>query len=170
MMNRDLVLELIREDEAFMNFGDHIARVIARDSRYSIEAYAFVLEALKIARSRKLKERQKRSDQATAARPRKKAGTRQPREAKAEDPGHVTGRELCRGAEKLALRSYGMMAQTVLDLWGIRSTSDIGEIVFNLIESGVLDKTPTDKRSDFDGVFDFATALRPKSFLKDIGP
>ena len=92
------------------------------------------------------------------------------REAIASDPGHVTGRELCQAAGKLALRSYGMMAQTVLDLWGIRSTSDIGEIVYNLIGSGVLDKTPSDKRSDFDDVFEFATALRPKSLLTDMGP
>ena len=82
-----------------MNFGDHIARVIARDSRYSIEAYAFVLEALKLARHRKLKERQKRADRATAARPRKKAASGQAKEATAQDPGHVTGRELCRAQE-----------------------------------------------------------------------
>ena len=54
----------------------------------------------------------------------------------------------------------------MLDQWGIRSTSDIGEIVYNLIASGDLDKTPDDKRSDFDDVFDFAKALRPKSFLE----
>ena len=153
-----------------MNLGDQLARVIARDSRYSIEAYVFVLESLKLARHRKLRERQKRSDRAAASRSRKKTAAGQAREATADDPGHVTGRELCRAAGKLALRSYGMMALTVLDLWGIRSTSDIGEIVYNLIDSGVLDKTPSDKRSDFDDVFDFATALRPKSFLENIGP
>ena len=49
----------------------------------------------------------------------------------------------------------------------IRSTSDIGEIVYNLIASGDLDKTPTDKRSDFDDVFDFAQALQPKSLLEE---
>jgi uncharacterized repeat protein (TIGR04138 family) len=52
------------------------------------------------------------------------------------------------------------MALTVLNLWGIRSTSDLGEIVFNLIASGDLEKTPADSRSDFDRVFDFETALR----------
>ena len=89
------------------------------------------------------------------------------REAATDNPGHVTGRELCRAAGALALRYYGMMAITVLDLWGIRSTSDIGEIVYNLIASGDLDKTPTDKRSDFDDVFDFAQALQPKSLLEE---
>ena len=52
------------------------------------------------------------------------------------------------------------MALTVLRLWGIRSTSDIGEIVYNLIASGDLEKTPTDSRVDFDHVFDFDAAFR----------
>ena len=62
------------------------------------------------------------------------------------------------------------MAIIVLDQWGIRSTSDIGDIVYNLIASGDLDKTPSDQRSDFDDVFDFATALRPKTLIKDENP
>ena len=79
------------------------------------------------------------------------------------DPGrtqHVTGRELCEGLRDLALEQYGLMALTVLAQWGIRSTSDIGEIVYNLIASGDLEKTPSDSRADFDDVFDFETALR----------
>ena len=38
-----------------MNFRDELARVIAQDPRYSIEAYAFVLESLNHARAEKLK-------------------------------------------------------------------------------------------------------------------
>jgi uncharacterized repeat protein (TIGR04138 family) len=151
-----------------MNIRDQLARVIARDSRYTIEAYAFVLESLKLARNRKLKERRKRADRARTTRPRKKASRTEELETTVDDPGHVTGRELSLAARKLALRAYGMMAITVLDQWGIRSTSDIGEIVYNLIASGDLDKTPNDKRSDFDNVFDFATALKPKMSLGEI--
>ena len=77
----------------------------------------------------------------------------------------MTGQEVCHAARRLALRTYGAMALTVLEQWGIRSTSDIGEIVFNLIASGDLTKTPEDQRSDFDGVFDFAKAMQPKSLL-----
>ena len=44
--------------------------------------------------------------------------------------------------------------------WGIRSTSDLGEIVYNLIAAGDLEKTPEDARADFDSVFDFDTAFR----------
>ncbi|MGC8638958.1 MAG: Minf_1886 family protein [Isosphaeraceae bacterium] len=150
-----------------MNIRDQLARVIARDSRYSIEAYAFVLESLKLARNRKLKERRKRADRARAARPKKKSARTEESETRVQGPGHVTGRELSLAARRLALRAYGMMAITVLEQWGIRSTSDIGEIVYNLIGSGDLDKTPSDKRSDFDDVFDFATGLRPRFRLED---
>src|SRR5262249_56576555 len=74
--------------------------------------------------------------------------------------GHVTGQELCESLRRLALRQFGLMAETVLSHWGIRSTSDIGDIVYNMIATGDLEKTPSDSRSDFDDVFDFATALR----------
>jgi uncharacterized repeat protein (TIGR04138 family) len=149
-------------DDATMNLRDQLARVIARDSRYRIEGYAFVLESLKLARHRKLKGRRKQQEQARAPRPRKRSASTKAGSAPPADPGHVTGSELCLAARQLALRYFGGMALLVLDEWGIRSTSDIGEIVFNLIASGDLDKTAEDKRSDFDNVFDFATALRPK--------
>lgn len=150
-----------------MNMRDQLARVIARDSRYSIEAYAFVLESLKLARNRKLKERRKRADRARTARRRKKTSQADTPQTTAENAGHVTGRELSLAVRRLALRAYGMMAITVLHRWGIRSTSDIGEIVYNLITSGDLDKTSSDKRSDFDDVFDFATGFQPRFRLED---
>ena len=59
----------------------------------------------------------------------------------------------------MALAQYGLMAKAVLRKWGIRSTSDLGEIVYNLIASGDLEKTPADSRSDFDDVFDFEETL-----------
>jgi uncharacterized repeat protein (TIGR04138 family) len=47
------------------------------------------------------------------------------------------------------------MAKCVLNSWGVYSTSDFGEIVFNLIRIEQMRKTPEDKREDFDNVFDF---------------
>jgi uncharacterized repeat protein (TIGR04138 family) len=150
-----------------MGIRDDLARLIARDSRYTIEAYAFVLESLKLARNYKLKERRKRRGEARTARPSKKPPVSKTQENRADDPGHVSGQELCQAARRLAVRHFGLMAVTVLEQWGIRSTSDIGEIVYNMIASGDLDKTPTDHRSDFDDVFDFATGLRPRSLFED---
>jgi uncharacterized repeat protein (TIGR04138 family) len=56
------------------------------------------------------------------------------------------------------------MTLTVFEEWGIRQCSDFGEIVFNLIEAGVLSKTEKDSRADFAEGYDFEEAFR-KPFL-----
>ena len=53
-----------------------------------------------------------------------------------------------------------MMAKVVLNSWGIKSTSDIGEIVYNMINVDLMRKSPADRREDFDDVFDFQKAFR----------
>lgn len=75
------------------------------------------------------------------------------------EPRHVSGRELALGCRELALELYGPMARTVLDHWGIRGTGAFGDLVFNLLEIGVLSKTEEDSRGDFEDVFDFAEAF-----------
>jgi uncharacterized repeat protein (TIGR04138 family) len=95
------------------------------EPRYHEKAYAFVLAALE------------------------HVVTRLPRRR------HVTGEELARGCRDLALRLYGPMAKTVLEEWNVRRTRDFGEIVFNLLEVGVLSKDEGDARRDFDDLFDF---------------
>jgi uncharacterized repeat protein (TIGR04138 family) len=144
-----------------MSLRDDLASVLARDPRYSIHAYAFVFEALE--HTKKLRKQSARTQPlerppsgpapAKPVRRRPKRGTRSTAE-------HVTGPELCLGARDLAIRQYGLLAITVLAQWGIHSTSDLGEIVYNLIASEHLEKTPADHRSDFNSVFDFETALR----------
>jgi uncharacterized repeat protein (TIGR04138 family) len=54
---------------------------------------------------------------------------------------------------------YGYMSKTVLNSWGIRTTGDFGEIVFNLIKIGKMRKTPDDCREDFENVYDFDEAF-----------
>jgi uncharacterized repeat protein (TIGR04138 family) len=72
---------------------------------------------------------------------------------------HVTGQQLCLALKQLAHQDYGYMAKLVLAHWGIRSTSDFGEIVYNLIRIGRLSKSDGDRREDFDNVYDFEQAL-----------
>ena len=127
-----------------MSLRDDLAGVLARDPRYSIHAYAFVFEALEYTKN--LKKRV----QAAGPRPRPSAAVR------ATSPAASSAR----GPARLALDHYGLLALTVLNQWGIRSTSDLGEIVYNLIASGDLEKTPADSRADFDDVFDFEQAFR----------
>lgn len=126
-----------------MSLRDDLAPVLARDSRYTIQAYGFVFESLEHTKFL-----------------RKKAKARGRKGRSRQLSQHVSGAELCQGARDLALRQYGLMAMTVLALWGIHSTSDIGNIVYNLIKAGDMEKTPADSRADFDDVFDFEQALR----------
>jgi uncharacterized repeat protein (TIGR04138 family) len=127
-----------------MSLRDELAGVLARDPRYTIQAYVFVFEALEYTKTLK-----------------KRIHTRaKSRGGRAGASRHVSGRELCEGARLLALSQYGFLAITVLAQWGIHSTSDIGEIVYNLIASGDLERAPDDSRADFDCVFDFEDALK----------
>lgn len=71
------------------------------------------------------------------------------------EPRHITGRELTAGVRDLALTRFGPMARTVLEHWGVHSTEDVGQIVFALVEAGILIKQDEDDLNDFVGVFDF---------------
>jgi uncharacterized repeat protein (TIGR04138 family) len=71
------------------------------------------------------------------------------------EPRHVTGTELAEGVKELALDRFGPMARTVLHHWGVRSTRNVGEVVFALVECGVLIKQAGDMPEDFEEVFDF---------------
>jgi uncharacterized repeat protein (TIGR04138 family) len=127
-----------------MSLRSELTGVIARDPRYTIHAYAFVLEALEYSKSLKTRA----------------SGPARNRSRQLSRSNHVTGAELCEGFRRLVLEHYGLMALAVLKLWGIHSTSDIGEIIYNLIASGDLEKTPSDSRTDFDNVFNFEHAFQ----------
>jgi uncharacterized repeat protein (TIGR04138 family) len=75
--------------------------------------------------------------------------------AELEEPRHISGQELAHGVRELALRQYGPMARTVLAHWGIHGTKDLGDIVFAMVECGVLVKREEDRREDFQDLFDF---------------
>lgn len=104
-------------------------RIRLRESRYDERAYLFVLAALELVQQ-KLPERR-----------------------------HLSGRELAQGCRELAIQRYGVLARTVLDHWGIRNTMDIGEIVFALVDTGLLMSQPQDSKDDFADVFDFHEAF-----------
>lgn len=114
-----------------MDDKDRIIREIARrDPRYRAEAYEFVFEAL----DETLRQRG--------------GGAR-----------HVTGPEIMECARRLATDRFGFLARTVLNAWGVHRTDDFGEIVFNLIEADLLQKTASDRREDFADLFDFVEAF-----------
>jgi uncharacterized repeat protein (TIGR04138 family) len=104
-------------------------RIRLREARYDERAYLFVLAALEFCQQQ-LTERR-----------------------------HLSGRELAVGCRDLALQRYGVLARTVLDHWGVRDSADIGEIVFALVDVGLLASQPNDSKEDFIGVFDFHQAF-----------
>jgi uncharacterized repeat protein (TIGR04138 family) len=122
-----------------VSFEEALEILSAKDPRYDKEAYLFVREALDYT--------QKTTGRDTRGRPR-----------------HVTGQELVEGIRNYALQQFGPMALTVFEQWGIRSCLDFGEIVFNMVDLGLLAKTDTDCRADFEGGYDFQEAFR-KPFL-----
>jgi uncharacterized repeat protein (TIGR04138 family) len=132
-----------------------LAELLRRDERYTFDAYVFVFEALRYAQQRR------GDDEAVADKSDSSATARSAASGDEEqEERHVTGQELCAAIREYAVRQYGLMAKSVLNHWGIRSTGDFGEIVFNLIDIGQMRKTDADRREDFDDVFDFEDGLR----------
>jgi len=120
-----------------------LKKLLDADHRYTIEAYEFVRDALAYAH-----------DVMGLGEPPDEA------EGGSDAERHLTGQQLCEAGRRLALAQYGLMAQVVLNNWGIFETSDIGEIVYNLIGVDLMRKSEADRREDFDDVYDFRKAFR----------
>ncbi len=110
---------------------ERICQLRRRDRRYSRNGYFFVLDALDYTIETLGKDRE------------------------TGESRHVGGRELLVGLQELAADQFGPMATVCLERWGIKSTEDVGEVVFNLIDSGLLSRRATDSRLDFADGFDF---------------
>ena len=104
-------------------------QIRVREPRFHEHAYLFVLAALELAQGR-LTERR-----------------------------HISGRELAEACRDLALDRYGIMARLVLEHWGVRSTADLGDIVFALVDLGLLISLPSDTRDEFIDVYEFDQAF-----------
>jgi uncharacterized repeat protein (TIGR04138 family) len=72
---------------------------------------------------------------------------------------HVTGQEICFALRELAAERWGMLAETVLAKWNISRTDDFGNMVYLLIENGLMRKTDADSIDDFHAVYDFVRAF-----------
>jgi uncharacterized repeat protein (TIGR04138 family) len=104
-------------------------RIRLRERRFHEQAYLFVLSALEFAQHR-LPERR-----------------------------HISGAELAGACRDLALERFGVLARVVLEHWGVRCTADLGDIVFTLVDLGLLISLPSDTRDEFVGVFEFEEAF-----------
>jgi len=117
-----------------VNFDEVVRQILVVDGRYQHDAYAFMREGLDF--TQKLISKENRGN------------TR-----------HVTGQELLDGLRQYALQEFGPMAQMLLAEWGVRDCRDFGNIVFNMVEIGLLAKTDRDSHDDFQGGYDFTEAF-----------
>lgn len=104
-------------------------RIRVREPRFDEHAFLFVLSALEYAQAQRTERR------------------------------HLTGRELAESCRDLAIERYGLLSRLVLEHWGVTCTEHFGDIVFALVDLGLLLAQPTDSRDDFANVFDFAAAF-----------
>jgi len=118
-----------------VNFDEVLEKMLARDPRFARDAYHFTREALDF--TQKLISRENKGN-----------------------VRHVTGQELLDGIRQFALQQYGPMTLTVLEEWNVKNCRDFGDIVFNLVESGLLAKTERDTRDDFQNGYAFTDAFR----------
>lgn len=105
--------------------------------KFHPDAYRFVFEALQYSQEHLKKAAQDADD----------------------DSAHISGPELLHGVRELGLKKFGLLAKTVFNHWGVKSTDDFGRIVFELIECGEMRKTDRDQLTDFFGVYDFDQSL-----------
>src|SRR5271156_771992 len=130
---------------AKINFAEVVEQICEKDLRFSFDAYHFVQEGL----NHTLKSL-------------KRGGQHAHR--------HVSGQELLHGLREFALKEYGPMSKAVLNEWGIKTTDDIGQIVFNRVSASVLGKNDTDSPSDFKNVFTFDDAFVKPFVPRKVAP
>lgn len=65
------------------------------------------------------------------------------------DDKHVSGEAVLDEFKERALDQYGPLAFTVLTEWGILTTSDIGEMMFNLVDASRVHKDENDSSDAF---------------------
>jgi len=117
-----------------IGFQEAVEKISREDTRYHVEAYAFLRDALDAT----LKRRKK---------------------SKKDVPSHVSAAELLEGFRLHSLQECGPMAITVFEYWGVRSCEDVGNLVFNLVNAGVFGKTDDDTLESFRAGYDFQEAF-----------
>jgi uncharacterized repeat protein (TIGR04138 family) len=74
--------------------------------------------------------------------------------------GHITAEQLARGVVEQSKQAFGLMAQLVLEGWGIHSSEDIGEIVYGMCDAQIIQANEGDRKEDFEGLFRVAGEFR----------
>ncbi len=117
-----------------IGFNEALDAVLNNDPRYARDAYGFLRDALDFTIKKRRKSRK-------------------------DDISDVSAADLLDGFRLYALKECGPMARDVLGYWGVRSSEDVGNLVFNLVDAGILSKTEHDTIEEFRKGFDFDEAF-----------
>ena len=120
-----------------------LLEAIAQDNRYPIDAYQFVREAVAYA-----DDNEELGEYTYELSPGENSRA-------ASQERHLTGQQLCESIRLYAINQFGYMARVVLKNSGIMQTSDFGDSVYNMIDVGIMKKSPLDHRNHFDSVYTF---------------
>lgn len=140
--------------------------LLVEDTRYKIEAYQFIREALQYAHENIIGTSGD-DGEVTAFLPIDQDDLEEFDDDDFDsidesNPNHVTGQQLCEACRLYALQQYGYLAKMVLASWGVHKTGDFGDLVYNLIRIEQMRKSETDRREDFDDVYCFDNAFEPE--------
>jgi uncharacterized repeat protein (TIGR04138 family) len=116
-----------------IKFREALIQIVKDDPRYALEAYEFVSKAVVF--TMLSLSRDKSSNH------------------------HISGQELLDGFRRYAIQEFGPMAGEIMKSWGFSNGSDIGNVVFNLVNRNLLGKTENDSLSDFKNGLDFERAF-----------
>ena len=113
------------------NLEEKLEEIATRDGRYLVNAYRFIFDSLDYVIVKLGRDHHPIGDR------------------------HVSVDQLLEGIRESALDHFGPLSRLVFEHWGIHSTEDIGEIVFDLVEGGLLNKQESDLKEDFANGFNF---------------
>jgi len=77
-----------------------------------------------------------------------------------QEAGHINGEMLCEGLKDLARQRWGRLAKLVLEQGGVKSSRDIGEIVYLMIRHNWMSAQSSDSIEDFEGVYEFDVVFK----------
>lgn len=133
-----------------VGFQEAVDKIRAEDSRYEADAYGFLRDALEGALKRRKRDRKDAAD------------------------AHISIADLLDAFRVKALNDFGPMTLMVLDYWGVRSSEDIGQLVFNLVQAGFFGWSEQDSPEHFRGALDFdaafAAPFRPEKIESNAAP
>ncbi|MFW5856450.1 MAG: Minf_1886 family protein [Planctomycetota bacterium] len=134
-----------------LDYDAMIRRVALEDGRYPPEAFELVSEALQ--RTTELLAQGKLANPALQPADRVVDG--------GKGRFHVHGRELLEGFRIHVREQFGDLALFMLRRFGLHRSEDVGQVVFLMVNAGLMGKRDSDSLEDFAEGFDFAEAFGP---------